>query len=801
MIKTKFSKNITLTGIVVAVITFSVYYFAYFNISSVYSAAAKQIYYSVGQNINDHKTGNPTVTISSGTATFSVAQTATNMGVGDRVTYGGNKIAYISGKISQTQWTLVTKTGDTPGNINNAQVNFINHEFNSLFNAISYYNGPVGFPTGVTDANHLNTSDLVGGNYILNLPLYYDTGPDVISGDNLKGVLIYNLTTGPSNYIRIYTPYNTASEVNLSQRHSGKWDGQKYNIQFNPTIGDFSPIRTYVPYVKIDGLQINVVSNNNGNFGLEVSYTSGGWVELSNNIITGQILNFAYGIYSGFSTSSTTLKIWNNLIYDLKGSAYGSSNGININNSGGTAYIYNNTLENNPIGISNVAGTVVAKNNIVQDTDPNIFGVPNPGFHGSFDPSSDYNITDNGSVPGSHSKTGTVLFVNKAGKDFHLSSSDSTAKGAGISLASDPNLAFSTDINNQTRFVPWDIGADQVDVPVFSSVSLTSTNGVNGNPSLSISLKADATYTGPVTDSVNYTFWWNCSDSSTNIGYLRQASVCGDPTNSTYGAKYDNQTGGSSTTSLTSSSHTYLPGAYNAKVVIERGAALPVEIRLSINVINTPPSTLSVTVTEPDYCLSGSAAFVALTFSDTPSDTQSAYQAQIDNDASFSSPTVDSGKVMSNSNSYLSSQGLLQFNTTYQARVRVWDSGDLVSPWNNQSICFGPGCKGDGKSWTTPKHAYPTSQFTFSPVNPPVKSDVNFTDQSTFYDGSSNHNWSWDFGDGQSSNQQNPVYQYATKGSYNITQDVTDKDNYNCSTTQLINVRRAIPSWVEILSK
>ncbi|KKQ39021.1 MAG: hypothetical protein US57_C0023G0007, partial [Candidatus Moranbacteria bacterium GW2011_GWC2_37_73] len=47
--------------------------------------AATAIYYSVGQSVADLKTATPTVTIASGVATFSAAQTG-NIGVGDRVT-------------------------------------------------------------------------------------------------------------------------------------------------------------------------------------------------------------------------------------------------------------------------------------------------------------------------------------------------------------------------------------------------------------------------------------------------------------------------------------------------------------------------------------------------------------------------------------------------------------------------------------------------------------------------------------------------------------------------------------------
>src|SRR3989339_1677493 len=76
--------------------------------------AVTNLYYSVGQNTTDHKTGTPTVTIASGTATFSVAQTATNMGVGDKIVYNVSSIMYISEKVSETQWKVITATGATP---------------------------------------------------------------------------------------------------------------------------------------------------------------------------------------------------------------------------------------------------------------------------------------------------------------------------------------------------------------------------------------------------------------------------------------------------------------------------------------------------------------------------------------------------------------------------------------------------------------------------------------------------------------------------------------------------------------
>ncbi|MDE2116437.1 MAG: hypothetical protein KGI79_01015, partial [Patescibacteria group bacterium] len=139
-------------------------------VSPASASAATQIYYSVGQNTSDHKTGSPTVTIDgSGNATFSVAQTATNMGVGDVVTYGGSK-AFITGKTSTSVWTVETVLGALPSATTSAPVTSIAHAFASLRAAVG-----TGIAGNATSSSFLNTSDLTSGNYVLNIPCYYDT--------------------------------------------------------------------------------------------------------------------------------------------------------------------------------------------------------------------------------------------------------------------------------------------------------------------------------------------------------------------------------------------------------------------------------------------------------------------------------------------------------------------------------------------------------------------------------------------------------------------------------------------------
>jgi hypothetical protein len=203
------------------------------------------VYYSVGQNTYDHKTcidddcnANPlSVVISGGVATFSTAQTASNLGVGDRLTAGGN-IYYLASKNSETVWNVITKIGAVPSDLTSTAVASIAHEYASLFAA----------EAGASDANHLGTSNLVAGNFVLNFPCYYDSGPDTST------VVVNGWTTGENNYIRMYAPNNIATEVNQSQRHNGKWDETAYQLSVS-SVCSVDLFLIYEEYVRIDGLQ------------------------------------------------------------------------------------------------------------------------------------------------------------------------------------------------------------------------------------------------------------------------------------------------------------------------------------------------------------------------------------------------------------------------------------------------------------------------------------------------------------------------------------------------------------------
>lgn len=215
----------------------------------------------------------------------------------------------------------------------------------------------------------------------------------------------------------------------------------------------------------------------------------------------------------------------------------------------------------------------------------------------------------------------------------------------------------------------------------------------------------------------------------------------------------------------------------------------------SVNVVvaNPVPSASNVTVTQPDYCVSGPAATVSWTYSDPSGSPQSAYQVQIDDQGSFNSPEVDSGKVNSGSTSFFSGQGLLDFNTTYRARVRVWNGFDQASDWTTSG------------SFKTPPYAYPQVNFTWTAngisenPSPPIGTDVQFTDQTVFNGPVNNRQWSWLFGDGDSSTSQNPSHAYTAEGTYYVTLTATDNAGQSCSRTRgPLLIQKPIPVWKEV---
>jgi hypothetical protein len=365
-------------------------------------------------------------------------------------------LLFVHKRNDSAQYELRTQAGVIPNNISINDTYQIYRAYTSLANAEagtinSTLNG-LGFT--FTGGNR----DLVANNEQWNIACYANgtTGDDVDA--NFSGWI-----TGVANYLKVYTPVEI-NEIGITQRHNGAWDENKYKIALGDWADDGN-IQTNLAYMRIEGIQLSkVVSNFSEPKGIGIGGTEEGELIITDNIIkmtdTSPYIHRGISYGKGASPGNQIVKIFNNLIYDIRNST-GQGYGINISQYG-IHSIYNNTVINSGIGYNyqSTAGEVTLKNNIAQDcTD---------GYHlesgVSWEADSNYNISDLATdAPGANSKNSTnVLFVDEASDDFRLSSDDTSAKGAGLNLSTDTDLSFFDDIRGQARPKSpdaWSIGA------------------------------------------------------------------------------------------------------------------------------------------------------------------------------------------------------------------------------------------------------------------------------------------------------------------------------------------------------
>jgi len=118
-------------------------------------------------------------------------------------------------------------------------------------------------------------------------------------------------------------------------------------------------------------------------------------------------------------------------------------------------------------------------------------------------------------------------------------------------------------------------------------------------------------------------------------------------------------------------------------VVYRTGTESPYNIKFAYLTTNTPPNapTLDSPAENAHFDPSASVTF-SWTFSDPDAgDNQSAYQFQLDDNSDFSSPIIDTGKVISSTSS--TTQTLPSAVGLYYWRVKTWDSSDAEGVWSS----------------------------------------------------------------------------------------------------------------------
>ena len=160
------------------------------------------------------------------------------------------------------------------------------------------------------------------------------------------------------------------------------------------------------------------------------------------------------------------------------------------------------------------------------------------------------------------------------------------------------------------------------------------------------------------------------------------------------------------------------------------------------------------------------------------------------NDTSYSDPdTIVSyswmfgdGSVEEGSDASHVSHVYLQ-NGSYNVTLTVTDSdGSTSKHWDTVQV----------------QDSSPSVSFEFSPYSPYEGVTVQFTDESSAYDGIAT--WYWDFGDGSTSALQNPSHSYGDNGSYDVTLVVTDGDGSASQRTTPIVVQDTSPNILSLMA-
>jgi hypothetical protein len=260
--------------------------------------------------------------------------------------------------------------------------------------------------------------NLVASNTAMFVPCYASSSFDELDVD------IDGWTIGTSSYIKIYTPVS-ASEVGESQRHNGKiGTGYKFR-NAGAELGDYG-FQIHTDWTRVIGLVVDA----NNRWGIQ-NYA--GNVKIAKNIVYNANGFNRRGIENA-ETASSTVWIYNNIVYNSFGSNYDAA--INLS-AAGTTYVYNNTVFNARRGFWRAVmsgNIVIVKNNVVASTTDDFVGDFSVLDHNASDDLDGTNAVDISPCP-VESDCWKGMFVDYENGDFRIKNTHSVLYDAGVAIS------------------------------------------------------------------------------------------------------------------------------------------------------------------------------------------------------------------------------------------------------------------------------------------------------------------------------------------------------------------------------
>ena len=233
-------------------------------------------------------------TVVNGTMTFTVPQTNDNITRGCVVTLISSAPSkyYLYKKISSTVWRVVIDGVEVAGQAGSGVVS----RSVATIDSIKAVHG------GLDDALN-GISGVIGRTDLVDDDIAYEVSC-ISDGTGASASLEAGLRCDINRNVRIYTPNDTATNCNVTHRHYGKWDNDKFVL----TVEDGDGIDLNAGFIEIEGLQIKAEYN-----GINVSGAES--INIHSNIIKECGKN---GVLLNSSSIYDDNGVYNNLIYSCE---------------------------------------------------------------------------------------------------------------------------------------------------------------------------------------------------------------------------------------------------------------------------------------------------------------------------------------------------------------------------------------------------------------------------------------------------------------------------------------------------